>query len=128
MRFDAFIFIVLFLTIHIAATYGREVPIIPKPVVSTPVDAEFVLTKATPIIIADSEAEKTGYYLQKELLKHTGIPVTIQDAGAEPAILLSLSTDRDLEHKAYRLTMDAKQIQITSSDEEGLFLGVMSLM
>ncbi|WP_262245114.1 beta-N-acetylhexosaminidase [Parapedobacter soli] len=128
MRFEAFIFIVLFLTARIATVYGKEVPIIPKPLVSTPVDEVFVLTRATPIIIADKEAEKTGYFLQKELLKHTGIPVTIQDSGTEPAIVLSLSTDSDLADKAYRLTMDAQQIHIMSSDDEGLFLGTMSLM
>ncbi|MEC3880784.1 beta-N-acetylhexosaminidase [Parapedobacter sp. 10938] len=128
MRFDAFVFIVLFLTIHAAAAKGTEVPIIPKPLVSTPVNEEFMLTKATPIIIADKEAENTGYFLQKELLKYTGIPVTIQDSGTQPAILLSLSTDRSLADKAYRLTMNSQQIHITSSDDEGLFLGVMSLM
>ncbi|MGV3761196.1 beta-N-acetylhexosaminidase [Parapedobacter sp.] len=128
MRFYTFISIVLFLTAHVGTAYGKDVPIIPKPLVSTPVNEEFVLTQATPIIIVDKEAEKTGDFLQKELLKHTGIPVTIQDSGEEPAILLSLSPGSDLEGNAYRLSMSAEKIQITSSDDEGLFLGVMSLM
>lgn len=131
MRFNAlayFFFAAFFVMVHVASALGNEIPIIPRPLVSKAVDEVFVLTKSTPIIIKEEGAAKSGYMLQAELLKHTGIPVTIKRSATRPAIVLSLSTDGGLQDKAYRITMDAQQIHVLSSDDEGLFWGVMSLM
>lgn len=118
----------LFLSIFAFAAYAAEIPIIPKPFLSTRVQETFVLNQATPIIIKNREAEKTGYFLQKELLKHTGIPVTIQDTSGAPAIVLRISKEAVKNDDAYHLTMHARQIQVIAPDDEGLFLGIMSLM
>src|SRR5690606_9621147 len=115
--------IILFLALFSPVVRGQEVPIIPKPSVSKPMNERFVLTRATPIVIESQEAAKTGYFLQQELLKHTGIAVTIQDVATSPAIVLRLSTEKGENAEAYRLTMRARQIQVTSSDTDGLFLG-----
>src|SRR5690606_17380319 len=121
-------YVFLFLSIFVSAVHATEIPIIPKPFLSTRIQETFVLDQTTSILVEHKEANKTGYFLQKELLKHTGIPVTIQDTSVAPTIVLRISKKVAKNNDSYHLTMHAQQIQVTAPDDDGLFLGIMSLM
>lgn len=105
-----------------------QIPIIPLPKRYDRVEGNFQLNRKTQIVSEDLSTRQIAYFLQKELLRCTGIPVRIQTAGIAPSIVLKLNNLSHENNDKYAIQMTAKAVTITASNEQGLFYGVISLL
>lgn len=109
-------------------TFGQQCPIIPLPNHYEGLSGNFILTSCTPVIIEKGELEKEANYLQQELLKTTGIPLSVQSESKLPAISLSLIRINDKNPAAYHLEIHSEGVKIEASTQQGLFYGITSLL
>ncbi|MEO6133609.1 MAG: beta-N-acetylhexosaminidase [Ginsengibacter sp.] len=107
---------------------GTQVPIIPLPNQFNRAKGIFMINSNTSIIAPDVSVNQTAYFLQKEILRYTGIPLSIQEHNSVPSIILNLNKINNLGAEAYILQMQPDAVTITASSEQGLFYGVISLL
>lgn len=105
-----------------------QIPIIPLPNQYSRTKGIFTLNSNTSIIAPDSSSGQTAYFLQKEILRYTGIPLSIQKYNTAPAIILNLNKISNSEAEDYILQMKPDAVIITAFSEQGLFYGVISLL
>jgi len=120
----------LYITIFLVcqSSFAQQIPIIPLPNQYSKVEGIFMLNSNTPLIAMESSSQKTAYFLQKELLRYTGIALSTQSESKLPAIILKLNTKKAVNVNAYTLEMNPKAVTISASSEEGLFNGVISML
>jgi len=108
-------------------TNAQEVcPIIPQPVKFAKTDGSFVLTRHTPILAESELLKSVAHYLQQELLKEQGLPLSVANTSKEPGVKLVLTSKKSSD--IYTLEINSKGVAITASDAEGAFYGVVSLL
>ena len=103
-------------------------PIIPLPKEYKAINDSFNLNSGVALVIAEAALADEGYYLQKELLKQTGITVAIQRTKSPRSIILQKSPAKKLITGSYNLNMSANEIAISAADDEGIFNGIISLL
>lgn len=108
--------------------FSQSIPVIPLPNEYKSVPGKFILNSNTPIIIKDEISQKTAYFLQKELLRYTGIAVSTYQEATRPGITFRLNPAKGTQTDAYEMDMSPLGISISASNEEGLFYGVISLI
>lgn len=101
-------------------------PVIPLPAYSEKGSGTFLLNRNTPVI-ADKSLKPIAYFLQKELLRVKGIPLSRRSKTAAPAIILRL-LDKPADVESYSITMDPGGITINAPVEACVFYGVISLL
>jgi len=120
--------VILLLTATTEASVAQQIPIIPIPKTYTRATGEFILSEKTSIVLEGEHTAKVAYYLQNEVLKSTGITLNILPEKNSPVIKLSTVPTTILRGNIYKLAMSATTIEIQAADEEGLFLGAISLL
>jgi len=124
-----FCFSIVFFVFQFGGLYAQqELAVIPKPQVSKKVDGLFIINSHTSIITDENTDGKAAYYLQNELLKHKILPLSIQTASESPAIRLSLVPGENQKEGAYKIAMKSGGVHISATNEEGLFLGTVTLL
>lgn len=106
----------------------EKISIIPLPNQYNRVTGVFTIDHQTPIIAAEKEAYSTSWFLQKEMLRYTPFPLSIQSSSSLPSIILKIEKTNNANEEAYDLQMSPKAITIIASNEKGLFYGVISLL
>lgn len=101
-------------------------PIIPQPVKSTKTDGSFVLTSQTPIIAESELLRPVANYLQQELLKEQGLPLSIYKTSKIPGVKLILAPKKSAD--SYTLDINSKGVTIVANDAAGAFYGAVSLL
>jgi hexosaminidase len=113
------------LSLNLAA---QQCPIIPLPNQVQSVAGVFVLNSNTPIVLG-AGTEASAYFLQQQLLKTTGLTLSIQPKANGPAINLVIDDKvKQSNAEAYTLDIKASGIKIVSATAHGLFYGMNSLL
>lgn len=107
-------------------TFAQLCPIIPLPNNIEAIPGNFILSNNTPVIFKKAKLEKEANYLQQELLKTTGLSLSIQSGSKLPAIFLILSHSNEKNHSLYRLEMQPAGIKVIAPTEQGIFYGIIS--
>ncbi|SKB35261.1 beta-N-acetylhexosaminidase [Daejeonella lutea] len=115
----------LFLT---SKAFSQQVPLIPLPNKYAKGEGSFTLSSNTPIILNDQSLRASAAFLQQELLKHTGITLSVQQKASAPAIVLSHLKTAYTVPGSYQLKVSPDEIRLVSGTEEGLFNGLNSLL
>ncbi|WP_200976017.1 beta-N-acetylhexosaminidase [Echinicola sp. 20G] len=125
MKFQLLTFL-LYLTTQLLFAQATA-PIIPAPTSSSPGDGFFHLTESTSILYSSTLLKEEAHYLQKELLRKHQLPLALiaSKTPKNKSILLELDTEID---ESYQLLISDSEIKISSSKEEGLFYGIISLI
>lgn len=106
----------------------EKIPIIPLPNQYSKAMGVFIINHQTPIIATEKAANSTAWFLQKEMLRYTPFPLSIQTSSPLPSIILRLQKINNVDEEAYDLQMTPQSITITATGEKGLFYGVISLL
>lgn len=109
-------------------TFAQQCPIIPLPNKIEALPGIFILNNNTPVIFKKAKLEKEANYLQQELLKTTGVSLSIQSNNNLPSISLVLSHNKENNTSSYKLEIHPDGIKVISPTEQGIFYGIVSLM
>jgi hexosaminidase len=121
-----FVVLFVFLSCTVAA---QQCPVTPLPNHVKSVLGSFVLSNSTPVIVNQPVLEKQADYLQQQLLKTTGLTLSIQQHTNAPAISLNIDTKlKETNPEAYTLDIKPTGVKITAATEHGLFYGITSLI
>ncbi len=128
MKELTYLFIVILgLSGHLANAQAQN-PIIPKPQSVISKNTYFKFDTQTSIRLNDHIGQKAAYYLQTEVLKHTGIVLEIKNS-SNSNITYVLAKSKELKgNGTYELNMSDNLIAIKATNEEGFFLGTISLL
>jgi hexosaminidase len=121
--------LIILLLFFFASTFGQQqCPIIPLPNHVEGLQGNFILNNHTPIIIEKVELESVANYLQQELLKNTGLTLSVQSASKLPAISLSITHSNEKNPSSYSLEMRPEGIKVIAATNQGMFYGLTSLI
>lgn len=121
------VILVCILWVVCQATNAQEIcPVIPKPVKSAKTEGSFILSQHSPITVESELLRPVANYLQQELLKEQGLPLSVYKVSKVPGIKLMLTSKKSSD--AYTLEIKPGGVVITASDGEGAFYGVVSLL
>jgi len=101
-------------------------PIIPQPVKAAKTDGSFVLSSHTPIIAESALLRPVANYLQQELLKEQGLPLSVYETSKIAGVKLVLAPKKSAD--AYMLDINSKGVTIVANDAAGAFYGAISLL
>ncbi|MDP4185223.1 MAG: beta-N-acetylhexosaminidase [Bacteroidota bacterium] len=108
--------------------FAQQCPIIPLPNHCEAVAGSFIINSSTPVIFEKPELQKEANYLQQEVLKTTGLTLSIQSGSKLPAIFLNITRLSEKNASAYNLEIRPTGVRISGSTEQGVFYGLTSLM
>lgn len=124
--FKSAFFILLFIS---CSAIAQQCPIIPLPNSAQPVTGSLVLNGNTKIVFEPAVLQKQANYLQQELLKTTGLTLSIASHSNAPVVELNLDTKfKSTNAAAYSLNVKSTGVQITAATEQGVFYGITSLL
>ena len=123
-----FLLTVVFLHTTLFVIYAQDnCPIIPEPATAQRAIGHFTLHRNTAVVIQHSSMRPAAHFLQKEILRLTGIPLTTQEKGGGSSILFEL--DETLaEAEAYTLHMDEQTVRISANGPAGWLYGAVSFL
>lgn len=108
--------------------FSQEIcSIIPLPKHYTKVDATFLLSSNTSVIVKDSSFAHAAYFLKNQLLRYTGITLSSKES-KNNVILLQKNNALRTKTGGYVIYMQDNKITIAAKDNKGIFNGVVSLL
>jgi len=123
MKFFSLAFFILFSQF----VFAQNINIIPLPASFVKAEGVFQLNGNTILGMNDNSLLPQANYLQTELSKSTGIAIAVDPDEAKAQIDFRLVKNQMVEG-AYTLTIAPGKVTITSSDSEGVFYGIVSLL
>ncbi len=121
-------FICLLAFLSTSRAFSQQVPIIPLPNKFVKGTGTFTLTGNTPIILRDQSLRSSAAFLSRQLLRNTGLTLSIHEKSNSPAIVLRLLKSSNPVAGSYQLKVSPGEIGLTAGSEEGLFYGLNSLL
>jgi len=126
---------ILFLNMSLTAQQKNNCPLIPFPQSIEKVKAVFELTDKTSIIYEEELAEE-AYFLQKELLNHNSIAVSVGEnkssALSQNQIVIKFLPKKKkntlIRQEFYSLKMNNKEVIIEAETHKGIFYGIISFI
>lgn len=118
-------FLALFCTI---VTINAQPSIIPMPKEYKAIKDSFKLDNSVALVVTEPSFSDEGYYLQKEVLRITGVTLAVQNQKKASSILLEKSSAKNTTPGSYKLKMSANEITISAADDEGIFNGISSFL
>lgn len=122
--------IVLYLFIILTGTKsqgksGESFGVIPEPAFSTVKEDSFTVHKRLTLYAPKAFGDELHYF-QKELLRHTGISLSVSGTWQSADIII---TNKEPENDfLYSLEIEKNRIKISTDTNEGAFYGVVSLL
>ena len=110
-----------------SASAQNECPVIPLPNNYQSTEEIFLLNKNTSIVIIDSSLHSLGVYLRQSIESYNGLTFKIGDKDKSRSIFLD-KIEGDSTIETYSLRISEKSIVISSTTNEGLFDGIISLL
>lgn len=107
---------------------GQQCPVIPLPAAYSQHKGQFILDKYVTVVTGTESERPYSYFLQKELLRYTGISVISSEKPAGVFIELKSSKLKDKRKGAYSLEINARQITLTAAEGEGMSNGISTLL
>ncbi|RKR80123.1 hexosaminidase [Mucilaginibacter gracilis] len=120
--------LILFVFVECYA-FGQDCPIIPLPNHIQAVVGNFKVSNAVAILYNVQQLQAQANYLQQQLLKYSGLTLSVQQQATGPAISLNIDAKFNLtKAEAYILEVKPTGIKITAATNQGVFYGISSLM
>jgi hexosaminidase len=110
-----------------ACVWAQNVNIIPQPFSVNRQEGQFYLNNRTTIGTSDTALSVLVGYFQKEIYKAKSIALAQNVSGSESLIELKLSGTPQTTG-AYTLNITPERITVSSSNKDGVFYGLMSLL
>lgn len=126
MKLNKYFFLAAFV-INVSLVAAQP-SIIPLPREYKAVNDSFNLNHNVALVISDPAFADEANYLQKEVLKLTGITLAVQESKKSRSILLQRTAVKNAVTGSYNLRMSANEIVISAADDEGAFNGISSLL
>ncbi|MEZ2338030.1 beta-N-acetylhexosaminidase [Mucilaginibacter sp. RCC_168] len=119
----------LLIVFLLIAAYGRaqNLNIIPQPQLVNRQEGQFYLNNSTTVGTADTSLLALVSYFQKEVHKAKSVALVQNVNGSGSLIDLKLSSNQQTIG-AYTLNITPEHITVSSSNKEGVFYGLMSLL
>src|SRR5690606_7653974 len=122
---DKFIFILLFAALPYKGLAQNHPAIIPVPAAYKSTEVSFFLDRYTTISVQDDFFDQEAHFLQQELLKQQGLPLSISPSSVSGGIHLSKVPELG---EAYRLSISSSSVSISSGTDGGIFYGIISFI
>jgi len=106
---------------------AQNLNIIPQPKLVNSKAGQFSFNNHSTIGVNDTSLTSLAVYFQKEVSKAKGFTLAVADNQAKAAIDLVL-TNTSQQTGSYNLIITPEHITISSSNQEGVFYGLMSLL
>lgn len=107
---------------------NAQPPIIPAPKHYKALQDSFLLNNDVAIVFSDKTLADEAQFLQKELLKRTGISVAANPAKKQRSIQLVKTGIKSSNAGAYYIKMSGKTVVVSAAEEEGVFNGIVSML
>lgn len=121
--------LVLLLTLIQQMAMGQDLsPVIPQPAAFKKTSGNLTVNSQTAIYISDPQLQPVAGYLRQEILKHTGLALSVVARKTPNSIVLELKKARQAQPEAYQLSIQPKGVLIRSAAPAGAFNGVISLL
>ena len=122
-------FLMSLIVLFIVPFYALAQPsIIPLPQEYNKATGIFNLNNNVVLVTDDNSLLDEAWYLQKELLRHKGIPVSLQAKRQNSSIILSKEKNSKRSNGAYTIKMNPSSVEIIGVDDEGVFNGIVSFV
>ena len=123
------ILLLLMSVFTVAAAFCQTVNIIPQPANLSVKPGQFVITKATKIVVAGDEDNGTATYLNQYLKTHYGFSLgVVKKATAKSITFGRIKKDDNSIAGAYRFQSGKNGVTITAANPEGIFYGMQTLI
>jgi len=106
---------------------AQQCPIVPFPNDVKTINGKLTLTVNTQIICDDDRINEQAIYLQQQILKTTGLTLSVGAKSTNSAITLKLENSIE-GAEAYRLDVKPNGVNITAATAHGIFNGINSLL
>lgn len=111
------------------AIASDDCPIVPLPSTYYKSEGQVPLASIKEIHVLHRELDPVAHYLQREILRHTGMAVSLVPApGVGKGITLTLNKTTTGTDEGYTLNIHPGKIEISASTSHGVFNGVASLL
>jgi len=117
--------LILFLFPHFLSAQSINIIPLPKSIVTT--EGHFHLTNKTVIVTNDNSLQPQADYLSTELKNASSLIIPVNKNEKNPVISLQLVNNTNTPG-SYFLKIEANRITITSSGNEGVFYGIITLL
>ena len=118
----------LLISLGLGAAAQQSCPVIPLPASFSKAEGNFTFSPLTLIQVNEQRLEPLANYLQRELLKHKGLSLSIGEAAGSTFISLNLNTKKTTETEKYLLKIKPGNISISASGTDGIFNGISTLL
>ncbi len=120
--------LILFVLIE-SHVFGEGCPVIPLPDHVVAVSGSFTVNSNVGVVYTDAVLQNDANYLQQQLLKYTGLALSIQPSANTIAIQLVIDKTKEKDGgAAYTLDIKPTGVKITAATDQGVFYGVSSLL
>lgn len=117
------------LILCVSFVYAQTTPnVIPIPQSYRAAADSFQLSPKTFIVFDHPTLEKNAYFLQKELLKTKGTALSFSKSKQSSQINLTILPSKNKTKGAYSLKMSKNSVEISASDSEGIFNGIITFL
>ncbi|MVN20469.1 family 20 glycosylhydrolase [Mucilaginibacter sp. HMF7410] len=108
---------------------AQQCAIIPLPAHIETVSGSFKINNSVSIAYANNILQNEAGYLQQQLLKYSGLALSIQQSANTAAIQLNLTKPgKKVDEAAYSLEIKPTGAKITAATPQGIFYGITSLL
>lgn len=108
---------------------AQHCAIIPLPAHIETVSGSFKINNAVAIAYTNPALQSQASYLQQQLLKYSGLTLSIQPMANTSSIQLSLTKPgNNADEAAYSLEIKPTGVKITAATNQGIFYGITSLL
>lgn len=119
------VFFILFSLFCLNYSFSQTPSIIPLPNHFQKVDAAFELSNQTTVDLRNAEFKAEADYLKQQFLDRFGYTAVSRTSNASKIVL---DLKKNLKKEAYELKIEDKKVQISASDREGIFNGIISFL
>ncbi|WP_316811776.1 beta-N-acetylhexosaminidase [Pedobacter heparinus] len=118
----------LLMNLGLYVSAQQSCPVIPLPASFHKTEGNFSLTDQTLILVNQQVLEPLANYLQKELLKHKSLTLSIGKAPSSSSISLNLNPIKKADTEKYQLEVNTGNISISAPTANGIFNGISTLL
>jgi hexosaminidase len=108
---------------------AQQCAIIPLPAHIETVSGSFKINNSIAIVYTNPGLQDQASYLQQQLLKYSGLTLSIRPSANTSSIQLSLTKPgNNVNQEAYSLEIKPTGVKITATTSQGVFYGITSLL
>lgn len=121
------VLIIIFSGLAASFASANDCPIVPLPLKYSKSEGQLSLARLKQVRVGDPTFAPVAHYLQKEILKYTGVTLTVSQE-TRNTIAVIFNKDVKISNEGYQLKINPGSIEVRASSSQGAFYGAMSLL